>query len=159
VSAPVPNIPGAVGPNRGLLYGRYAVRFKADPVPGYKTAWLLWPDSDNQPLDGEVDFPEGNLNSTFCAFLHYTNATSNSDQAAFCPGATYTSWHTAVTEWAPNSMKFYLDGQLIGSSTTRIPNTPMHWVIQTETQLSGGAPADSAAGHVLIDWVAVYTPA
>jgi hypothetical protein len=34
----------------------------------------------------------------------------------------------------------------------------MHWVLQTETQLSGGAPSDSAAGHVQIAWVAVYKP-
>ena len=32
----------------------------------------------------------------------------------------------------------------------------MHWVLQTETQLSGGAPSDSAAGHVYIDWVTAY---
>src|SRR5689334_16941878 len=36
------------GPNQwgaGLPAGRYAVCFKADPLPAYKTAWLLWPDS------------------------------------------------------------------------------------------------------------------
>jgi hypothetical protein len=32
----------------------------------------------------------------------------------------------------------------------------MHWVLQTETQLSGGPPADSAAGNVQIDWVTAY---
>jgi hypothetical protein len=35
----------------------------------------------------------------------------------------------------------------------------MHWVLQTETSLSGSAPSDSAAGNVQIDWVAVYRPA
>jgi hypothetical protein len=29
---------------------------------------------------------------------------------------------------------------------------------QAETQLEGAAPGDSAAGHVEIDWVAVYAP-
>src|SRR6266576_5562258 len=47
VAAPVPKLPGAVGKEGGLLYGRYVIRFKADPVPGYKTSWLLWPDSEN----------------------------------------------------------------------------------------------------------------
>ena len=42
----------------------------------------------------------------------------------------------------------------IGKATNRIPNTPMHWVIQTETALT--APADTAAGHVQIDWVAIW---
>ncbi|MEO5842931.1 MAG: hypothetical protein ABIQ73_11650, partial [Acidimicrobiales bacterium] len=36
----------AIGPNIGAqLYGRYAVRFRADEVQGFKTAWLLWPSS------------------------------------------------------------------------------------------------------------------
>jgi len=51
-------LPGAVGKEGGLLYGRYAIHFKADPVPGYKTSWLLWPDSEKWPQDGEIDFPE-----------------------------------------------------------------------------------------------------
>ncbi len=57
VSAPEPVIPGAPGGEGGLLYGRYAMRFRVDQVPGYKTAWLLWPDSENW-ADGEIDFPK-----------------------------------------------------------------------------------------------------
>ena len=60
-------------------------------------------------------------------------------------------------EWTPGSLVFILDGTVIGTSTTHVPSAPMHWVLQTETQLSGGAPADSAAGHVQIDWVTAYT--
>lgn len=158
VSAPVPKIPGAQGSGGGLLYGRYAIRFKADPVPGYKTAWLLWPDSESWPEDGEIDFPEGDLDDTICAFMHRQNGTSGGDQDAFCTQETYTSWHTAITEWSASEVRFLLDGKTVGTSTSRIPNTPMHWVIQTETALSGGAPSDSAEGHVQIDWVAVWVP-
>ena len=61
VSAPEPKIPGAA-PGGGQLYGAYMVRFRADLLPGYKTAWLLWPDAydngqANWPSDGEIDFP------------------------------------------------------------------------------------------------------
>src|SRR2546427_410289 len=75
VNAPVPLLPT-------MLYGRYAVRFKADPVPGYKTAWLLWPDSGNWPADGEIDFPENSLDGNACAFVHHLGATIPSDQDA-----------------------------------------------------------------------------
>jgi beta-glucanase (GH16 family) len=159
VSAPVPKIPGAPGKEGGLLYGRYAVRFKADPVPGYKTAWLLWPDSETWPNDGEIDFPEGNLGEQMCGFVHPQGGRSGRDQSVYCNGTTYTDWHTAVTEWTPSGVTFYLDGQVMGQATSRIPNTPMHLVLQTETNLDGYAPSPDAAGHVLIDWVAVYTPA
>jgi Glycosyl hydrolases family 16 len=155
VAAPYPLIPGGSSHN-GQLYGRYAVRFKSDPVAGYKTAWLLWPDSERWPRDGEIDFPEGSLNGTFCAFMHRQGATSSVDQDAYCTSASYTSWHTAVIEWSPLNVKFILDGRTIGTSTSRIPNTPMHWVLQTET--NGARPSSNAAGNVQIDWVAVYRP-
>jgi Glycosyl hydrolases family 16 len=156
VSAPQPRLFPGLSAGTGQLYGRYAIRFKSDPVPGYKTAWLLWPDSGVWPRAGEIDFPEGNLDGTISAFMHWQNATSGSQQGAYSIGALYPTWHTAVIEWAPASCKFTLDGLLVGNSTTNIPNTAMHWFFQTETQLSGGAPSDTAAGHVQIDWVAAY---
>ena len=55
VSAPVPRLPGSTG-FAGQAFGRYSVRFHIDPVPGYKTAWLLWPDSNVWPAGGEIDF-------------------------------------------------------------------------------------------------------
>jgi beta-glucanase (GH16 family) len=159
VQAPNPILPGTTL-YHGQLYGRYAIRFYAQPVAGYKTAWLLWPDSNTWPRDGEIDFPEGNLTGNISAFMHHQGATTGSDQDAYSTGVPEAgAWHTAVIEWGSAHTRFYLDGALIGDSTSRIPNTPMHWVIQTETQLSGGAPANSAEGHVFIDWVAVYAPA
>lgn len=154
VSAPVPKIPG-VGSQGGLLYGRYAVRYRTDAVAGYKVAWLLWPDSENWS-DGEIDFPEGNLNQKVEAFMHYRNAPTSQD--GYRTSATFTSWHTAVVEWTPKSVKFMLDGATIGTSTdpTKIPNKPMHWVLQTETALDGTVPSNTAAGNVQIDWVAAY---
>jgi Glycosyl hydrolases family 16 len=158
VAVPYPLLPGASAAN-GMLYGRYVVRFRSDPVAGYKTAWLLWPDSETFPRDGEIDFPEGNLNGTMCAYMHHQGATSASDQDRFCTATTYTSWHTAVIEWLPATVRFSLDDKTIGTSTSRIPNTPMHWVLQTETATDGAVPSDSASGHVQVDWVAVYRPA
>jgi hypothetical protein len=158
VAAPVPTVSAAPGSEGGLLYGRYAIRFRADAVPGYKTAWLLWPDSGDWPSDGEIDFPEGDLTGTIGGFVHYQGGVSGSDQAAFATNATYTGWHTATITWLPGRVTFQLDGKPVGTTTTRVPNTPMHWVIQTETSIGGAPPANSAAGNVQIDWVAVYAP-
>jgi hypothetical protein len=152
VAAPTPKIPGG-----DQLYGRYAIRFRSDAVKGYKTAWLLWPKSGTWPRDGEIDYPEGNLDQRISAFMHKQGATSGSDQDAYNTSATFPTWHTAIIEWGPVQCRFILDGTVIGTSTSRIPNTPMHWVIQTETALDGTTPSDSAAGHVKIDWVAVWS--
>jgi beta-glucanase (GH16 family) len=159
VAAPVPKIPGGSGSDGGLLHGRYVVRFRSDALPGYKTAWLLWPDSGVWPRDGEIDFPEGNLDGTINAFMHYMNATSGSQQDAYSTSATYPAWHTAVIEWMPSYCSFSLDGRVIGTSTSNIPSTPMHWVLQSETTTDGLVPSDTTAGNIQIDWVAVYTPA
>lgn len=159
VAAPYPKIPGASAKN-GMLYGRYVVRFRSDPLVGYKTAWLLWPDSETWPRDGEIDFPEANsLNLPICAYMHHQGGTGPSDQDAYCSSALYNTWHTAVTEWTPGRVTFILDGQALGTSTSRVPNTPMHYVLQTETSLKDYVPADSTVGDVQIDWVAVYRPA
>jgi hypothetical protein len=162
ISAPVPIIPGAVGSEGGLLYGRYAIRFRADLMVGYKTAFMLWPDSEVWPRDGEINFPEGDLAgtpwSTMYAFVHHQGATSSSDQDWYGSGVPYGDWHTAVIEWLPSRVSFILDGRTIGTSTSRLPNTPMHWVLQTPTTESILASL-STAGNVQIDWVAVWKPA
>jgi Glycosyl hydrolases family 16 len=154
VAAPIPKLTATA--NHGQLYGRYAVRFRADPLPGYKTAWLLWPDSGRWPRDGEIDFPEANLNDTITGYVHHQGASSSSDQDRFPTSAGYAAWHTAVIEWTPGKVVFLLDGQLVGQTTTRVPSTAMHWVLQTETALSGPAPSASTQGNVQIDWVAAW---
>jgi Glycosyl hydrolases family 16 len=159
VSAVVPKIPGGADSYGGLQYGAYVVRFKADVNPGYKTAFLLWPDSNVWPLDGEIDFPEGNLDGTMNAYMHQQGASSGSQQNAYSSTATYSSWHTLVTEWTAHSCQFILDGKVVGSSTSLIPNTPMHWVLQAETELDGIVPSNSVTDHLYIDWIAAYSQA
>ena len=155
-AAPVPLIHERTGP-LGQLYGRYAVRFRADSLHGYKIAWLLWPDSETWPRDGEIDFPEGNLDMYIEAYLHHQDAAAASDQTGFFTGVRISGeWHTAVIEWEPDMVRFLLDGKLVGSVMERIPDTPMHWVLEATTTLDGYEPADDAEGHVQIDWVAVW---
>ena len=139
------------------LYGRYEIRARADSMHGYKGAWLLWPKSEVWPRDGEIDFPEGDFDSTIAAFMHRQDGVSGSDQDAYPTGAVWTTWHTYTTEWAPDSLKFYLDGVLIGHSTSRVPNTQMRWTVQNETTLDGFEPADSVSGHIYIDWMRVWS--
>jgi len=102
VCAPEPKINGATA-DRNQLYGRYEARFRADATDGYKLAWLLWPKSGVWPRDGEIDFPEGDLQGTIGAFMHRQNGTSGGDQDPYHSSARFPDWHTAVIEWKPNS--------------------------------------------------------
>ena len=145
-----------------MLYGRYSIRFKADPAVGFKTAWLLWPETETWPEDGEIDFPEGNLNEKICAFTHYQDATIEDinngvrHQDSFCSSHYFSQWHTATIERTPTYLRYILDGVEIGRSTSRLPNKKMNWRIQTETCFTNCQPAPSATGNVQIDWVTVY---
>ena len=158
VAAILPKLPDTTTPGAGVLYGRFAVRFRTDPLPGYSMAWLLWPDSETWPRDGEIDFPEmGLASSTIGAYAHRQGATTAADKMVFVAPADLTAWHTAIIEWSPDLLVFRLDGVEIGRTTERVPNTPMHWVLQTETLFTAlGAPDPAVAGNVQIDWLAAW---
>jgi len=157
VAAPEPRINGSG--DRGQLYGRYSVRFRVPkPIPGYKTAWLLWPDS-NKNAEGEIDFPEGDLSSgsTIHAYAHDVNGTHSHNAFAANSRKTYTDWHVATIEWKPTGVTYFLDGVNLGTAPKLgTPKTKMHWILQTETELGRNAPSTSVSGHVQVDWVAVY---
>ena len=97
-AAVVPLVNGQWG---GQLYGRYEVRFRSDEIPGYKLAFLLWPDTNNW-AEGEIDFPEiGSLES---GNTLYANVFPKGDLATGYPGASVgftteteaanSGWHT-----------------------------------------------------------------
>jgi beta-glucanase (GH16 family) len=140
----------------GLRYGRFAIRYRTDSLAGYKMAWLLWPDSEEWPQDGEIDFPERSLDSGFVAgVVHHRGGERESDKTIHRVPAPQ-GWQTAVIEWSPGLVVFLLDGVEIGRVTERVPVSPMHWVIQTETAVRPEPPADDVAGLVEIDWVAAW---
>jgi len=162
VAALLPRVPGSS--KYGQLYGRYEVRMRADTLPGYKIAWMLWPDSGTTTTgasggggNGEIDFPEGELsdNTKIWGFVHRQNGTTGGDQAWFRIPLNFNGWHTYAMEWSPNLVVLRVDGVEVGRTTERVPNTRMHWVLQTETSLKM-TPADSTRGNVQIDWAAAW---
>ncbi len=162
------------------MNGRYSVRFRVeDPAgaAGFKTAWLLWPrdGGENWPQFGEIDYPEGDLaNNSYDAFHHHTCRdkaecealrAANKYQDKFGNIASYANWHTVTIEWAPGKISFLLDGEVartreatprLAQTTTRVPSTPMHWVLQTETELNYNPIAPTAQAHILVDWMVVW---
>jgi Malectin domain/Glycosyl hydrolases family 16 len=161
VAAPLPKIPGATGSWGGMQYGRYVFRARMDPLYGYHASFLLWPDDNVWPRDGEIDWPEADLDSpTISGFMHWQNATAGSQQDAYNVMDPFDQWHTYEIDWTSTNCSFYIDGNLVGSSTdpTKIPATPMHLVLQIAASFSETA-APTTAGNVQIDWLTVYRPA
>jgi beta-glucanase (GH16 family) len=148
--------PAINGQPNSQVYGRYSVRFRVDRgLTGYKSAWLLWPASNDWD-EGEIDFPEGDLDGDIEGFNHCPGDPARNCYA-FDTGVRMDSgWHTATIEWLPSSLRFYLDGALRGTTTTGVPATPFRWVLQTETNLDGSPIPPAAAGHVQIDWMVMW---
>jgi beta-glucanase (GH16 family) len=149
-AAPVPLVGGQWG---GQLYGRFSIRMRADPVPGFGMASLLWSDREIWE-EGEVNFPEGALNSTVKAFNHCIGDPSKTCYEANT-GVEFDQWHTYTMEWTPGRIQYFLDDELVGETTNNIPSESMHWVIQTGT--TDAVPSPGAEGHLEIDWVTIHT--
>jgi hypothetical protein len=149
--------PAEAGVPINQVYGKYTIRFRVDPVPGFYSAWLLWPQSENWPYDGEISFPEGSLDEGICAFLHHAEGTERGDQEIFCPDAAPfgPGWHTASTEWTPDETRFILDDQVVGATSTRIPHTPMRYVLQNEACWEG-CPDPNQPATLDVDWFVMY---
>ena len=171
ITANQPKISGTSIYGDYQLYGRYAIRFKTDKFSHYHASYLLWPKADDLcdpdptqpgcvkwPKSGEIDYPEGDFDGNISAYTHYQDGTSGADQQAFETSTPiYDAWHTAVIEWTPTSLKYILDGTTIGTTTQRIPNTPMRYVIQNGGSFSTGVAPSTVQGHVYVDWVSIYS--
>jgi hypothetical protein len=148
----------------GQTYGRYSVRLRAQAgVRDYALAILLWPDSNNWPADGEIDFAEGRLNGQISANAHHADpqcpkGDGHCGTDHFSSAQSFGSWHTATVDWLPGREVFYLDDREFGATTTLVPHNPMHLVLQVDTGY-GSTPTPGESAHVQVAWVAVYTRA
>jgi hypothetical protein len=160
----------AIIANLGDTYGqRINLCMRADRIPGYKHVFMLWPGTGQGNSHGEIDYPEGKLTpeGVANAFMHYSpKPASNPKQDAYNTGMSTAGWHVYTIEWDPGSSaqsddyaSFYVDGRLIGRSTgAKVPDGPMHYLMQFETYVAGQALPPPAAGHILIDWITIATP-
>jgi hypothetical protein len=139
----------------GQKYGRWEGRVRAPAAAdSYHALMLLWPDAENWPVGGEVDFMEmtdGERQSTNM-FLHYGKDNSQvSDDVA----ADATKWHNWAVEWTPKGITAYLDGKQWFRSTDpmTLPPGPMHLCIQLDWFPGDGATRTST---MQVDWVKQY---
>jgi hypothetical protein len=159
VAAPV----SAIGATHGA---RISVCMRADAMPGYKIAFLLWPTEGDGNSLGEIDFPESKLDgppTTAHAFMHYAPEPSDGKrQDWFDSGAFLQDWHAYTIEWNPKAsqpyVRFFVDGRLIGESTQFVPWVPMFYVMQIETYLGNEPLPPPTQGHVQVDWATIEVP-
>jgi licheninase len=141
----------------GQRYGRWEGRVKAPASDEtYNALLLLWPDAEDFPIGGEIDFMEmmDHTRQKTHVFLHYgeDNKTISGSVVADA-----TQWHNWAVEWTPTHIATYLDGKEWWRTerTEIFPPRPMHLCIQLDWF------PDEEAGPVQtstmeVDWVKQY---
>ena len=125
----------------------------ADPT--YNAVMLLWPDAENFPVGGEVDFMEtgDETRQKTDFFLHY-GASNHQLHGQVAIDAT--QWHNWAVEWAPRPLTAYVDGQewYTTRDTGAFPPGPMHLTLQLDWFPKGGGAVQPSTTSA--DWVRYY---
>jgi hypothetical protein len=129
-------ISGAVASRVSTTYGRVEFRARVDGDPSQATSGvvLMWPDSDNWPLDGETDIFEsgtGAARDSFTSAVHYG---ASNQQVWFRHAADARQWQNMAMEWTPTSIRFYRNGALEGEVTdpAAIARASQHLCVQLD---------------------------
>ena len=153
------------GGNR--TYGMWRVRARLEPSLGYGQAFLLWPQSERWPRDGELDFAEipKPWKDEVVGMVHWGTRTSHERHGA-SHRADLTQWRTYTVVWRPDLVRFYLDDTLFYDSRSAerdidIPDGPMHLALQVEPGPLGRwvpspGPETPEQNITRIDWVELY---
>jgi beta-glucanase (GH16 family) len=140
----------------GRRYGRWEARVRSPAAdPSYNALLLLWPDAENWPEGGEIDFMEiGDAErQEVDVFLHYGE---DNEQKHGRVETDATRWHNWAVEWTPTSITTFLDGRQWYRTTDRDvqPPGPMHLCVQLDWFPSGSGTVQESTMEV--DWVREY---
>lgn len=144
---------GLKGP--GQIHGRWEVCAKSSTVTDtYHSVLLAWPDAEDWPAGGEIDFMEiaDPKRQTVEFNLHYgadDRKTSGSVQIDA------TQWHSWAVEWTPDRITAYVDGVKWWETTdsATFPPRPMHLCMQLDN--FGGDTR--GGGQQNVDWAREYS--
>jgi hypothetical protein len=138
----------------GQLYGRWEACVKSPAgAATYHPVLLLWPDADDTPAGGEIDFMEiiDPTRQTVNAFLHHGPP---DQQEGGRVAIDATQWHSWAVEWTSDRIVTYVDGAPWWSTTNsaHFPPRPMHLCIQLDN--FGGDT--SQGGYLMVEWARQY---
>lgn len=140
----------------GQKYGGWEVRLRVAPgAANYDPVLLLWPDAENWPKGGEVDFMEmwnDPARQTVNSVLHYG---PSNKQIVASTAVDATQWHTYAVKWTSTQITTYVDGVPLFTSTNKsqFPPGAMHLCIQLDTM----GPDIAAGGQMEVAWAKQYS--
>jgi len=168
------------------VYGRFEIRAKLPGGQGMWPAHWLYPQNrdwamealmaaevaagreslipEERPWYSEIDIMEflGHEKNILYGTLHYCSfdGQRRSSSGKHTGSVDYTvDFHVYTLEWEPDSIRWYIDGQLIHATSSGIPHTP-HYII-LNTAVGGRWPGNPDSTTIFpqyhdIDYVRVY---
>ncbi len=141
--------------NPGQQYGRWEARARyAAGTPAYHNVLLLWPDKEDWPIGGEIDYSEvsDGDRQRLEFFLHYGKENRQEIGSA---EVDMTTWHNYAVEWTPDHVAGFLDGREYFRTDKReaIPPRSMHATIQLDW-FPDKSPRGT--GKMEVDWIRQY---
>ncbi len=168
------------------VYGRFEIRARLPGGQGLWPAHWLYPQNrdwrmerlmaeavangnerlipEERPWYSEIDIMEflGHEPKTIYGTLHYYtfDGQKKTSSVTWKGGSDYTKdFHVYALEWEPDAMRWFLDGQLIHTTTNGIPHTPHYLILNTA--VGGQWPGNPDASTTFpqchdIDYVRVY---
>jgi hypothetical protein len=138
----------------GQLHGRWEACVKSSRAPeSYHSLVLLWPDAEDWPVGGEVDFMEvvDPTRQSVDFWVHYG---PDGQKEGSVIQIDATQWHSYAVEWTPSRIIYYVDGEQIWQTTDpmRIPPGAMHLCIQLD--YFGGDAGEGA--QQIVAWARQY---
>ena len=141
----------------GQKYGRWEARVRAPAGdPTYNALLLLWPDADDFPIGGELDFMEMTdpARHSTNVFLHHGADNAQVHGTVKIDAA---QWHNWAVEWTPKGVTAYVDSRAWWHTddVAVLPPGPMHLCIQLDWFPPDGSGA-VAPSRMQVDWARQY---
>lgn len=140
----------------GQMYGGWEVRLRVPAgARNYDAVLLLWPDAENWPAGGEIDFMEmwdDPTRQTVNSVLHHG---PENKQIIATMSLDATQWHDYAVKWTPTEITTYVDGVPLfhTTDTSTFPPGLMHLCIQLDIM----GPDIAAGAQMQVAWAKQYS--
>lgn len=143
----------------GQKYGAWEVRMRVpEGAVDYHAVALLWPDAENWPVGGEVDFVEVVADATRQTVSHHLHYSALDLTEAGVTKVDATEWHNYAVSWTPSAITIYVDGVPVWKTTdtSHFPPGPMHLALQLDAS-EKHPPNLSAGAQMAVAWARQYS--
>ncbi len=143
----------------GQKYGAWEVRMRVpEGAVDYHAVALLWPDAENWPVGGEIDFVEVVADAKRQHVSHHLHYSALDLTEAGVTNVDATEWHNYAVSWTPSAITIYVDSVPVWrtTNTSHFPPGPMHLALQLDA--SEKHPPNLAGGaQMAVAWARQYS--